>query len=178
MPRVHNKNWNQILIRKCSAGLVAIDTKPSPTKDPPKFFGLSDGLVDYLAEKSRYIDIFWQQMWKNLLTPQFLGPSTGPVDYLAEKLRYMDIFDNKCDKFLERGHTTCFLAWVIFSLLLLENLTIFLSVFVHSMIKYCSNKSKSRLLGYLKGFAIKVVYLHKIYYFDRKSKSWDYCNSQ
>ena len=40
---------------------------------------------------------------------------------------------------LERGHTTCFLAWVIFSLVFLsENLTIFLSVFVHSMIKYCS----------------------------------------
>ena len=95
---------------------------------PLQIFGASAGPLDYLATNVKYFT-----------TPKFLRPSTGPVDYLAEKLRYMDIFDNKCDKFLERGHTTCFLAWVIFSLVFLsENLTIFLSVFVHSMIKYCS----------------------------------------
>ena len=58
----------------------------------------------------------------------------------------------------------------------------FLSVFVHSVIKYCSNKSKRRSLGYLKGFAIKVVYLHIRYITltvnPNHEISLDYCHSQ
>ena len=95
---------------------------------PLQIFGASAGPLDYLATNVKWFT-----------TPQIFRAFQQSCRLSGRKIEIHGYFWQQMWQVLERGHTTCFLAWVIFSLVFLsENLTIFLSVFVHSMIKYCS----------------------------------------